>query len=429
MTKVVKVYLISKVLNSNGEEVKYKDVNKILWQLQYETRQLKNKIVQLCWEWDNFQSDYYKENGSYPKEKDVLNYSLTGYVYDRLKDLTILNSGNLSATSQDVIKAFKNSKVDIMKGNKSIISYKTNQPIDLYNKNISLSYDNKKFFVTLSLVNNRFAKENNLKRFRFECIVKDNSTKTILERCVDKVYKISGSKLSYDKKKKMWYMSLCYSFENNNKTNLDENKILGIDLGVKKALVASVYNDFDRLDISGREITKYRNTIEKRRKELLRQTKFSGDGKIGHGRNTRCKSIDKLSDKISCFRDSANHKYSRAVIDYAIKKGCGIIQMEELSGISEEAKPFLKNWSYFDLQNKIKYKANEAGIKVITVSPSYTSQRCSKCGNIDENNHITQALFKCTSCGYSTNADYHASQNLPIRDIDEIISETRANVK
>lgn len=429
MTKVVKVYLIFKVLNSNGEEVKYKDVNKILWQLQYETRQLKNKIVQLCWEWDNFQSDYYKENGSYPKEKDVLNYSLTGYVYDRLKDLTILNSGNLSATSQDVIKAFKNSKVDIMKGNKSIISYKTNQPIDLYNKNISLSYDNKKFFVTLSLVNNRFAKENNLKRFRFECIVKDNSTKTILERCVDKVYKISGSKLSYDKKKKMWYMSLCYSFENNNKTNLDENKILGIDLGVKKALVASVYNDFDRLDISGREITKFRNTIEKRRKELLRQTKFSGDGKIGHGRNTRCKSIDKLSDKISCFRDSANHKYSRAVIDYAIKKGCGIIQMEELSGISEEAKPFLKNWSYFDLQNKIKYKANEAGIKVITVSPSYTSQRCSKCGNIDENNHITQALFKCTSCGYSTNADYNASQNLAIRDIDKIISETRANVK
>lgn len=429
MTKVVKVYLISKVVNAKGEEVKYEDINKILWQLQHETRQLKNKIVQLCWEWNNFQSDYYKENGSYPKDKDVLNYSLTGYVYDRLKDLTILNSGNLSATSQDVIKAFKNSKVDIMKGNKSIISYKTNQPIDLYNKNILLSYDNKKFFVTLSLVNNRFAKENNLKRFRFECIVKDNSTKTILERCVDKVYKISGSKLSYDKKKKMWYMSLCYSFENNNKTNLDENKILGIDLGVKKALVASVYNDFDRLDISGREITKFRNTIEKRRKELLRQTKFSGDGKIGHGRNTRCKSIDKLSDKISCFRDSANHKYSRAVIDYAIKKGCGIIQMEELSGISEEAKPFLKNWSYFDLQNKIKYKADEVGIKVINVSPSYTSQRCSKCGNIDENNRITQASFKCTSCGYSANADYNASQNLAIRDIDKIISETRANMK
>lgn len=429
MTKVVKVYLISKVVNANGEEVKYKDVNEILQQLQNETRQLKNKIVQLCWEWNNFQSDYYKENGNYPKDKEVLNYSFAGYVYDKIKNLTILNSANFSLMSQDVIKAFKNSIDDIRKGNKSIINYKTKQPIDLHNKSISLSYDDKKFFVNLSLVNNGFAKENNLKRFRFECVVKDNSTRTILERCVDKVYKISGSKLSYDKKKYMWYMSLCYSFENNNKIDLDENKILGIDLGVKKALVASVYNDFDRLDISGREITKFRNTIEKRRKELLRQTKFSGDGKIGHGRNTRCKSIDKLSDKISCFRDCANHKYSRAVIDYAIKKGCGIIQMEELSGISEEAKPFLKNWSYFDLQNKIKYKANEVGIKVIAVSPSYTSQRCSKCGNIDENNRITQASFKCTSCGYSANADYNASQNLAIRDIDKIISETRANMK
>lgn len=29
MTKVVKVYLISKVLNANGEEVKYKDVNNL----------------------------------------------------------------------------------------------------------------------------------------------------------------------------------------------------------------------------------------------------------------------------------------------------------------------------------------------------------------------------------------------------------------
>ena len=75
MTKVVKVYLISKILNANGEEVKYEDVNKILWQLQHETRQLKNKIVQLCWEWNNFQSDYYKENGYYPKDKEVLNYS------------------------------------------------------------------------------------------------------------------------------------------------------------------------------------------------------------------------------------------------------------------------------------------------------------------------------------------------------------------
>ena len=422
MTKVIKVYLISKVLNANGEEVNYEDVNKILWQLQHETRQLKNKIVQLCWEWNNFQSDYYKENGYYPKDKEVLNYSFAGYVYDKIKNLTILNSANFSLVSQDVIKAFKNSIDDIRKGNKSIINYKTKQPIDLHNKSISLSYDDKKFFVNLSLVNNGFAKENNLKRFRFECIVKDNSTKTILERCVDKVYKISGSKLSYDNKKKMWYLNLCYSFENNCKLELDKDRVLGVDLGIVNPIVASVYGDIDRFVIDGDEIIKFRQKTEKYRVKLLRQGKYCGDGRIGHGRKTRCKPIDRIGNRISRFRDTTNHKYSKALVEYAIKKGCGTIQFENLSGISKDKEQFLKHWSYFDLQNKIKYKANEVGINVVFVSPKYTSQRCSKCGNIDENNRITQASFKCTSCGYSANADYNASQNLAIRDIDKIIS-------
>ena len=425
MTKVVKVYLISKILNANGEEVKYEDVNKILWQLQHETRQLKNKIVQLCWEWNNFQSDYYKENGYYPKDKEVLNYSFAGYVYDKLKDLTILNTRNLSAIIQDVTKAFKSSNVDIMKGNKSIINYKINQPIDLHNKSISLSYDNKKFFVTLSLINNGFAKENNLKRFRFECIVKDNSTKTILERCVDKVYKISSSKLSYDKKKKMWYLNLCYSFENNCKLELDKDRVLGVDLGIVNPIVASVYGDMDKFVVDGDEIIKFRQKTEKYRVKLLRQGKYCGDGRIGHGRKTRCKPADKIGNRISRFRDTTNHKYSKALVEYAIKKGCGTIQFEDLSGISKDKEQFLKNWSYFDLQNKIKYKANEAGINVVSVSPKYTSQRCSKCGNIDSDNRKSQVLFKCTSCGYSANADYNASQNLAIRDIDKIISASR----
>ena len=422
MTKVVKVYLISKVLNKDGEKVEYENVCNILWQLQKETRQLKNKTVQLCWEWNNFQSDYYKKNGSYPKDKDILNCSLFKYVYNRLKDNYILNSGNLSATLQETTKAFKNNESDIIKGNKSIINYKTNQPIDLHNNNISLSYDNKEFFATLSLVNNGFAKENNLKRFRFECVVKDNSTKTILESCVDKVYKISSSKLSYDKKKKMWYLNLCYSFENNCKLELDKDRVLGVDLGIVNPIVASVYGDMDKFVVDGDEIIKFRQKTEKYRVKLLRQGKYCGDGRIGHGRKTRCKPVDKIGNRISRFRDTTNHKYSKALVEYAIKKGCGTIQFEDLSGISKDKEQFLKNWSYFDLQNKIKYKANEAGINVVSVNPKYTSQRCSKCGNIDSDNRKSQALFKCTSCGYSANADYNASQNISIRDIDKIIS-------
>ena len=51
MTKVVKVYLLCNVTDRNGKTVDYKTVNRILWDLQNETRAVKNKAVQLCWEW------------------------------------------------------------------------------------------------------------------------------------------------------------------------------------------------------------------------------------------------------------------------------------------------------------------------------------------------------------------------------------------
>ena len=140
-----------------------------------------------------------------------------------------------------------------------------------------------------------------------------------------------------------------------------------------------------------------------------------------------------INDKIARFRDTANHKYSRALIEYAVKKNCGIIQMENLTGISDNTDCFLKDWSYYDLQTKIENKAKEMGIKVVYIKAQYTSQRCSRCGYIDVNNRIRQALFKCQNCGYETNADYNASQNIGMYDIENIIEETlkiqSANVK
>ena len=77
-----------------------------------------------------------------------------------------------------------------------------------------------------------FAKYGFKDGFRFKMQVKDNSTKTILERCFDEVYKINASKLLYDQKKKMWKLNLSYSFDNKNISELDKEKILGVDVAV-----------------------------------------------------------------------------------------------------------------------------------------------------------------------------------------------------
>ena len=427
LVKVTRIPLICNVRDRDGKEVNYKDVFTLLWELQKETRRIKNKAIQLLWEWNGFSSDYKKKFDEYPDCLEHLGYKQTsGYLYDRLKSENVMNSGNFTCTLDCARNQFESSLKEYMRGDRSIIEYKSNQPLELHNKSIRVSKTDKEYLFDISLFSREFAKSKNLPTtLSFRGVVKDKSARDILDRCIGGVYKIGGSRLVYDKKKN-WCLNLAYNFEACKQT-LDKDKILGIDLGVQKPFVASVLGDRGRLSAEGgreSEIEVFRRKIEARRKSLRKQSKMSADGRKGHGYKTRNLSANSLENKISQFRDTVNHKYSRAIVDYAIKNGCGTIQMEKLSGITQGEKPrYLKNWSYFDLQSKIENKAKENGIKVVYVEPRFTSQRCSKCGFIHEKNRPEQSKFICQSCGYEVNADFNASQNIATKNIEKLIKE------
>lgn len=368
LVKVVKIYLISEQFDKAGNRIDYKEVNKILWELQKQTRKAKNKTVQLLWEWNNFSSDYVKASGIYPKAKDIFGYSsVHGQANKELRTKLALNSSNLSTTTMDVCKIFNTYKKEVWEGKRSVPSYKSDQPLDLHKDSIKLIYENNEFYVRLALLKKaEFAKYGFKDGFRFKMQVKDNSTKTILERCFDEVYKINASKLLYDQKKKMW-------------------KLADVQCSSKRNTA----------------VTEELVTAEKKRTEPALN----------------------IGNKIARFRDTTNHKYSRALIEYAVKKGCGTIQMEKLTGITSKSDRFLKDWTYYDLQTKIENKAKEVGINVVYIAPKYTSQRCSKCGYIHKDNRPNQAKFRCLECDFERNADYNASQNIGIKNIDKIIEK------
>ena len=290
-------------------------------------------------------------------------YTLDGFIYDKYCKNYSLQSGNLSTTVRMTVAAFKNSIRAILRGEKSILSYKANQPIDVKNNSIRLDYDKtaNKFSVTLGLLNKAGKLKYEISLFDFDIIAKDKSTRSILERCFDGVYKVSASHLIYNKIKKQWFLNLAYSFDNPTK-ELDKDRILGINLGVVYPLYASINGEHDRLYIKGDEIIEFRKRIEGRRSALKSQSRSCGDGRIGHGYKTRMKPSLKISDKIARFRDTFNHKASRSLVDYAVKNNCGTIQLEDLTGITKDEnlkdfedkmKKFLKDWSYYDLQQKI----------------------------------------------------------------------------
>ena len=71
---------------------------------------------------------------------------------------------------------------------------------------------------------------------------------------------------------------------------------------------------------------------------------------------------------------------------------------------------WINNWSFFQPQSFIQYKAERKGIEVIRVKPNYTSKLCHRCGKIGSR---LSGCFSCSHCGlHDYNADLNASKNL-----------------
>ena len=50
--------------------------------------------------------------------------------------------------------------------------------------------------------------------------------------------------------------------------------------------------------------------------------------------------------------------------------------------------------------------------RVKKVDPAFTSQRCSECRHVDRKSRESQAVFRCTACGFTCNADVNAARDI-----------------
>lgn len=68
-------------------------------------------------------------------------------------------------------------------------------------------------------------------------------------------------------------------------------------------------------------------------------------------------------------------------------------------------------------RTKLAYKATTGQRVLLAVPPHYSSQECSACGHVDAANRPSQAVFRCTRCGHTANADTNAAQVVLARGI------------
>jgi IS605 OrfB family transposase len=130
--------------------------------------------------------------------------------------------------------------------------------------------------------------------------------------------------------------------------------------------------------------------------------------------------LKKIQRKQSRFVRDMNHVVSKSLVCTA-SLSRKAIALEDLSGIRErvsvsrEMRWLLGNWSFSELRQFIEYKAEAAGLPVVTVDPRNTSCTCSTCGYCDKANRKSQSVFKCLQCGLELNADWNAALNIKAR--------------
>lgn len=309
----------------------------------------------------------------------------------------------IDLVTQKVKNDYSNNFVDIITGRCSLMNYKQDFPLMIDKKCINLFHENGKYYIRIMM---GFELEIVLGKRKNKNI---NELKTTLDKCIEGKYKICQSEIKYKNNDVIFHLCIDIPKENNHFKPI-KDRVLGVDLGIKYPAYVCLNDDTYKRESLGcaDDFIRVREQMQHRRKKLQSSLKLTNGGK---GRNKKLQALDRLRDKEKDFATTYNHSISKKVVEFAKKHKCEYIHLEKLT---KDGFPntILRNWSYYQLQSYIEYKAEREGIKVRYVNPAYTSQTCSRCGNIDKENRQTQQEFKCTKCGFELNADHNAAINI-----------------
>lgn len=321
----------------------------------------------------------------------------------------------LDLVKQKVSADYSNNFTDIVTGKISLMNYKQDFPLMIDNKCINLFKENDKYYIRimlgyeLEIVLGQRINENILElKSILDKIIEDEEMSKQNKDYV-KQYRFNQSSIQFDKNNNVIF-NLTFTIPQDKTFKPVEGRVLGVDLGVKYPAYMCLSDDTYKREHIGsiNDFLKVRTQMQNRRRELSKALSLTNGGK---GRNKKTQALKRLSEKERNFVKTYNHTISKRIVDFAKKHKCEYIHLEKLTkdGFNDR---ILRNWSYYELQNMIEYKADRIGIKVKYINPSYTSQKCSKCGHIDKENRQTQEKFVCTKCGFELNADHNAAINI-----------------
>jgi putative transposase len=154
--------------------------------------------------------------------------------------------------------------------------------------------------------------------------------------------------------------------------------------------------------------------LERALKRLARAQRTVSRRKKGSKNREKAKiRVARIHRKVKRQRDHFLHVQSAR-----LAKSHGVVVLEKLNVAGMIRGRCARSiadagWSRF--ADMLRYKLAWSGGSLVEVPAAYSSQTCSACGTIDAESRRSQAVFRCTSCGYQDHADLNAAKILLAR--------------
>ena len=225
-----------------------------------------------------------------------------------------------------------------------------------------------------------------------------------MEKYFDGSYSFGTAKLV--KKHDRYFLHIPMTTDVPESVDSDICNVVGVDRGIN-FIVATYDSKHKSGFVSGKAIKQKRTKYKLLRRELQQRQTPSA--------RRRLKAIGQRENR---WMQDVNHCVSKALVEQNPRHT--LFVLEDLSGVRSATERVHRkdryvsvSWSFYDLEQKLKYKAVLNESSVINVDPRYTSQTCPVCGHTEKTNRDKKKhIFCCKACGYTSNDDRIGAMNL-----------------
>ena len=189
------------------------------------------------------------------------------------------------------------------------------------------------------------------------------------------------------------------------------DKAVGLDVGLRSYIV----------DSDGNEVENPRHLKQALKKLRREQRRLGRKQKGSNNREKQIIVVARTHERVQNQRNDFQHKVSREYVN-----NYDLIVTEKLqpSNMVKDRRlaRSISDASWSSLNDKLAYKAENAGNLFVQVDPRNTSQLCSSCNTLVPKS-LSQRVHDCPTCGFHDTRDHNSSLVILDRGLQKVRSE------